>query len=597
MRKRNEIPAADTWRLEDMVECDEKWEELFSQAKEEVAGYRKRKGQAGVSADALYDCLVFDEEISRKIELLYVYARMRSDQDTGNQKYQEMFGRAESLSCEAAREGSFLVPEILEIPEEKLAEYMKAENGIGHYKRVLEQLLAKKPHTLSASEEELLAGAAEATQGASRIFNLFNNADIQFPSIRDGEGDTVTITHGNFIALMESRDRRVRENAFRGLYSVYRQYRNTVAAIYSAQVKQAVFYARARNYPSSRAHSLAENEVPESVYDNLVETVRSRLPLLHRYVELRKKALGLSEIHMYDLYAPMVEGVHCSYSFEEAKEMVKEGLAPLGEEYRALLEEGFANRWIDVYENEGKRSGAYSWGVYGTHPYVLLNFNGTLDHVFTLAHEMGHAIHSSCSDRGQSYTYAGYKIFVAEVASTCNEALLIRHLMEKSKDPQEKRYLINHFLESFRATLFRQTMFAEFEAMAHRKAEAGETLTAMGLCQMYHQLNADYFGPAMEVDEEIDYEWERIPHFYTPFYVYQYATGFSAAVAIADRILKGEPGALEGYRRFLGSGCTMPPIELLKLAGVDMASPEPVKAALAVFENLLDEFERLSETV
>lgn len=595
MKKRNEIPDADTWRLEDMVESDETWETLFSRTRQEISGYGQLRGCAGRSADDLYRCLVFDEEMSKKVELLYVYARMRSDQDTGNQKYQEMFGRAESLSYEASRESSFLVPEILEIPEGKLQEFMNAENGIGHFKRALEQLLAKKPHTLDAEKEELLAASAEATQGASRIFNMFNNADIQFPAIQDQDGDTVSITHGNFIALMESRDRRVRENAFRGLYSVYSQYRNTVAAIYSAQVKQAVFYARVRNYPSSRAHSLAENEVPESVYDNLVQTVRSHLPLLYRYVRLRRKALNLPEIHMYDLYAPMVEGVHRSYSFEEAKEIVKEGLAPLGKEYADLLEEGFANRWIDVYENEGKRSGAYSWGVYGTHPYVLLNFNGTLDHVFTLAHEMGHAIHSCCSDRSQSYTYAGYRIFVAEVASTCNEALLIRHLIEKSRDQKEKKYLINHFLESFRATLFRQTMFAEFETMAHKKAEAGETLTAQELCRIYHQLNVDYFGPDMHVDEEIDYEWERIPHFYTPFYVYQYATGFSAAVAVADRILRGESGALEGYRRFLSSGCTMPPIELLKLAGVDMASPEPVNAALKVFETLLDEWESLSE--
>ena len=591
MKKRNEIPAADTWRLEDMVESDETWETLFSRTRQEISGYGQLRGCAGRSADDLYRCLVFDEEMSKKVELLYVYARMRSDQDTGNQKYQEMFGRAESLSYEASRESSFLVPEILEIPEGKLQEFMNAENGIGHFKRALEQLLAKKPHTLDAEKEELLAASAEATQGASRIFNMFNNADIQFPAIQDQDGDTVSITHGNFIALMESRDRRVRENAFRGLYSVYSQYRNTVAAIYSAQVKQAVFYARVRNYPSSRAHSLAENEVPEAVYDNLVTAVRKGLPLLHRYVGIRKKALGLEDLHMYDLYVSMAADVERRYTIEEAKNLVLEGLKPLGEEYGKLLRQGFEDRWIDVYENEGKRSGAYSWGVYGTHPYVLMNFNGTLNDVFTLAHEMGHSIHTYYSNQAQPYVYAGYKIFVAEVASTCNEALLIRHLLGKAKSRQERRYLINHFLESFRGTLFRQTMFAEFEQKAHEMAQKGQTLTAKALGQIYHQLNVDYFGAEMTVDGEIDYEWERIPHFYTPFYVYQYATGFSAAVAISSRILDGDADVIDGYRKFLEGGCTKPPVELLKLCGVDLSSPQPVKEALAVFEDLLKRFE------
>ena len=593
MKKRSEIPLSSIWRLEDMVESDERWEELFAQAKEQIKGYGSFKGRLQESADVLYQCLAFDEDCQRRTELLYVYARMRSDQDTGNQKYQEMFGRAETLSYSAARESSFMVPEILSIPQDKLQEFMTSDNGIQRFLRVLNLLLEKKPYTLSGPEEELLAASYEATQGAARIFNLFNNADIRFPAIQNDQGNTVEITHGNFISLMESSSRRVRENAFRGLYSVYRQFANTMAATYSAQVKQAVYYARVRRYPSSLAHSLMENQIPVSVYHNLVETVRKNLPLLHRYVELRRRTLNLPEIHLYDLYVPMVEGSRKSYSFEEAKAIVKEGLAPLGQEYLDIIQEGFDNRWIDVYENEGKRSGAYSWGIYGTHPYVLLNFHGTLDHVFTLAHEMGHAIHSYYSDHSQNYTDAGYKIFVAEVASTCNETLLIQHLLEKTQDKKEKKYLINHFLESFRATLFRQTMFAEFEAMAHEKTEAGETLTAQELCRIYHQLNVDYFGPKMQVDEEIDCEWERIPHFYTPFYVYQYATGFSAAVAIASRIKAGDQKTLEGYRKFLQGGCTLAPIELLKLAGVDMAKPEPVEAAMKVFEELLEEFERL----
>lgn len=595
MMKREEIAVNDTWKLEDILVSDEAWEALYTKEKEEIGQYVQFKGRLGESADTLYACLKFDDDCSWKVEILYVYARMRMDQDTTNQRYQEMFARAQSLSCQAAQNASFVLPEILAVPEEKLKVFLSADNGIKHYLRAMEQILAKKPHTLSNEAEELLAQSSEAMQGASQIFTMFNNADIVFPEITGSDGKCVRITHGNYISLLESEDRRVRKEAFLGLYGVYKQFANTLAAAYSAEVKQALFYAKARKYSSSRAHSLAENEVPEAVYDQLLGAVRNALPLLHRYVKLRKKALGLSELHMYDLYTPMVEGVKKTYSFDEAKAMVLDGLKPLGEEYQTLLTRGFLDRWIDVYENEGKRSGAYSWGVYGTHPYVLLNYHGTLNHVFTLAHEMGHAIHTYYSDNHQPYTYAGYKIFVAEVASTCNEALLIRHLMETTEDKREKKFLINHFLESFRGTLFRQTMFAKFEWEVHQKAQRGEALTANALGELYHQLNVEYFGQDMVVDKEISFEWERIPHFYTPFYVYQYATGFSAAIAISSRILRGEAGALEGYQKFLSSGCTMPPIELLKLAGVDMSSEKPVKEALAVFGRLLDEFEKIGE--
>lgn len=588
--KRSAAAPENTWKLEDILESDGAWEDLFAKAAEDIKRYQAYKGRLSDSADTLYQCLKTDEAVSLEIEKLFVYARMRSDQDTGDQKYQEMSGRARSLSYSAGELSSFLVPEILAIPAERLEAFMASGNGLAHYQRMIDQILEKKPHTLSGPMEELLAQSYEATQDAAQIFNMFNNADVRFPAILDDKGREVRITHGNYIALLQSSDRRVRREAFQGLYGVYRQFENTLAATYSAHVKQAIYYAKVKNYPSSRAHSLAENEVPEAVYDQLIATVRAHLPLLHRYVKIRKETLGLKEIHMYDLYAPLVEGISRTYPFDEAKAIVKEGLAPLGEEYLSILQEGFTDRWIDVYENEGKRSGAYSWGVYGTHPYVLLNYNGTLDHVFTLAHEMGHAIHSYYADRTQPYIYAGYKIFVAEVASTCNEALLIRHLLEQTQDKELERYLIDHFLESFRGTLFRQTMFAEFESTAHKKAEAGETLTSKELCAIYRQLNLDYFGPEMVVDEEIDYEWARIPHFYTPFYVYQYATGFSAAIAISSRILAGEPGALEGYRRFLESGCTMPPIQLLKLAGVDMSTPQPVEDAMKVFGELLDRF-------
>ncbi|WP_302326266.1 oligoendopeptidase F [Enterocloster lavalensis] len=593
MKKRSEADISYTWKLEDMMPDNQTWEALFEKTAAQVKQYGDFKGTLAESAETLYRCLKFDDEISLDIERLYVYARMRSDEDTAEQTYQDMFGRAQSLSFEAAERSSFIVPEILEMDPSLLASYMESENGIGLYRRLMERILGKREHTLSGPMEELLAQSYDATQGASQIFNMFNNADVKFPSITGEHGQEVPITHGNYISLMEHKDRRIRRDAFLGLYSVYRQFRNTLAAAFSANVKQAVFYAKARNYASSRQHSLAENEVPELVYDNLVAAVRKNLPLLHRYVRVRKETLGLDDIHMYDLYVPMVAEFDRTYTYEEAKAIVTEGLAPLGEEYGKILREGFENRWVDVYENEGKRSGAYSWGVYGSHPYVLMNFHGTLNDVFTLAHEMGHSIHSYYSDAAQPYVYAGYKIFVAEVASTCNEALLIRHLLNRTEETQEKRYLINHFLESFRGTLFRQTMFAEFEAAAHRKAQEGETLTASALGELYHKLNEDYFGPEMVVDPEIDYEWERIPHFYTPFYVYQYATGFSAAVAISSRILSGDETALAGYKKFLQGGCSLPPIDLLKLCGVDMSTTKPVDEALKVFGELLEEFCRL----
>ena len=596
MKKRSEADSKYTWKLEDMVAEDSQWEQMFKEASGEISEYASYKGRLAGSADTLYACLLFDDKLSQKIERLYVYARMRSDEDTTVQRYQDMFSRAQTLSYRAAENSSFLVPEILSMDRELLEQYMAADNGIGHFKRALEIILARRDHTLSGEMEELLAQSYDATQGASQIFTMFNNADVKFPVITGESGEGIQITHGNYISLMENQDRRIRKDAFEGLYSVYEQFSNTLAAAFSSNVKQAVFYAKAKKYASSREYYLADNEVPELVYDNLVKAVRENIVKLHEYTRVRKDVLGVDELHMYDLYVPMVAAADRRYTYEEAKSIVLEGLAPLGEEYLSLLKQGFDSRWIDVYENEGKRSGAYSWGVYGSHPYVLLNFHGTLNDVFTLAHEMGHSIHTWYSDRNQPFTYAGYKIFVAEVASTCNEALLIRHMLKKAGSREEKAYLLNHFLESFRGTLFRQTMFAEFEDMAHKKAARGESLTAESLCSIYRQLNADYFGPAMTVDRQIDYEWERIPHFYTPFYVYQYATGFSAAVAISSRIMSGEPGALEGYKKFLSGGCSMKPIDLLKLCGVDMSTTRPVDEALGFFGELIEEFKKCIHT-
>ena len=593
MRKRDEIPVCDTWNLADILPSEAAWEELFHETEQELSGYKEFEGHLADSAKMLFSCLKFDEEVSLKIETLFVYGKQKSDEDTGNARYQEFSARARALSYQAAGLSAFLVPEIIEIPEETLREFQKNEAGLKRYERTFEIILKKKAHTLSASMEALLAKSMEATSGSSDIFNMFNNADVKFPEIMDENKEPVRITHGNYIALMEKQNREVRKSAFEALYSVYKQFGNTLAATFASNVKRAAFYAAARNYPSARAHSLSENEIPEEVYDHLIEAVHEGISYLHEYVSIRKEALGAEELHMYDLYVPMVSAKEKKITFEEAKTMVLEGLEPLGEEYLSLLREGFDNRWIDVYENEGKRSGAYSWGVYGIHPYVLLNFNGTLDSVFTLAHEMGHALHSWFSDKNQSYVDAGYKIFVAEVASTCNEALLIRHLLNTTEDRNERAYLVNHFMDSFRGTLYRQTMFAEFEAETHRMVKEGQILTSELLCQTYHRLNEFYFGPDMVVDPEIDYEWSRIPHFYTPFYVYQYATGFSAAVAISSKILAGDQEAIKGYFEFLSGGNSKTPIDLLKLCGVDMSSAEPVKDALLVFAGLLKEMKGL----
>lgn len=593
MKKRDEIPVSDTWNLADILPSETAWEDLFRETEQAIAGYKKYEGHLADSGEMLFSCLKFDEEVSLKIETLFVYGKQKSDEDTGNARYQEFAAKARALSYQAASLSAFLVPEILTIPENTLREYQENIPELKRYKRTLEIIMKKKEHTLSAAEEALLAKSLEATSGASDIFNMFNNADAKFPEILDENQEPVKITHGNYIALMEKQDRSVRKSAFEALYSVYRQFGNTLASTFFSNVKKAAFYASARNYTSSRAHSLSENEIPEEVYDNLIKAVREGISYLHEYVSIRKEALGVDELHMYDLYVPMVSLEEKKISFDEAKTKVLEGLKPLGEEYLALLKEGFDNRWIDVYENEGKRSGAYSWGVYGIHPYVLLNFNGTLDSVFTLAHEMGHALHSWFSDKNQSYVDAGYKIFVAEVASTCNEALLIRHLLDTTKDKSERAYLVNHFMDSFRGTLYRQAMFAEFEAETHRLVKEGQILTADILGQTYHKLNEFYFGPDMVVDPEIDYEWSRIPHFYTPFYVYQYATGFSAAVAISSKILSGDQEVIEGYFKFLSGGNSMTPIDLLKLCGVDMSTAEPVKDALLVFAGLLKEMRGL----
>lgn len=592
--KRIEQKVEDTWCLEDMFESDDFWEEEFGRLQRMIFQYEDFECTLGESADSLLEYLKFNDETNLLMERLYVYANMRYHQDMANSMYQEFAARAQKLMVEISGASAFAEPEILEITTEKINIFFNENPELETYKRYISEILRGKNHTLDKKTETILAKSRQMANAAENIFSMYNGADIKFPSITTEEGEEIEITHGNFVPLLESVDREVRKAAFEGVYETYGKMRNTLAATFAANLDQANFYAQVRNFSSAREMYLYGSNIPESVYDNLIETVHKNMDKMHKYVSLRKKILDVSELHMYDLYTPIAKAPDTKYSFEAAKDIVLEGLAPMGEEYIKVLEEGFDNRWIDVYENEGKRSGAYSWGAYGTHPYVLMNYHGTLDHVFTLAHEMGHAIHSYYSDANQPYVNAGYKIFVAEVASTCNESLLIQHLLKITEDEEEKTYLINHFLEQFKGTLYRQTMFAEFEKIAHSMVQNGEGVTADRLCGIYYNLNKEYFGDDIVIDKEIELEWARIPHFYNPFYVYQYATGLSAAIALSKRILEEGKPAVEDYMKFLTGGSSQDPIELLKIAGVDMTSSEPIETALELFGNLLEELQKIT---
>lgn len=592
--KRIEQKVEDTWCLEDMFESDDFWEEEFGRLQRMIFQFEDFEGTLGESADRLLEYLKFNDETNLLMERLYVYANMRYHQDMANSMYQEFAARVQKLMVEMSGASAFAEPEILEITTEKINIFFNENPELETYKRYISEILRGKNHTLDKKTETILAKSRQMANAAENIFSMYNGADIKFPSITTEEGEEIEITHGNFVPLLESTDREVRKAAFEGVYETYGKMRNTLAATFAANLDQANFYAQVRNFSSAREMYLYGSNIPESVYDNLIETVHKNMDKMHKYVSLRKKILDVSELHMYDLYTPIAKAPDTKYSFEAAKDIVLEGLAPMGEEYIKVLEEGFDNRWIDVYENEGKRSGAYSWGAYGTHPYVLMNYHGTLDHVFTLAHEMGHAIHSYYSDANQPYVNAGYKIFVAEVASTCNESLLIQHLLKITEDEEEKAYLINHFLEQFKGTLYRQTMFAEFEKIAHSMVQNGEGVTADRLCEIYYNLNKEYFGDDIVIDKEIELEWARIPHFYNPFYVYQYATGLSAAIALSKRILEEGKPAVEDYMKFLTGGSSQDPIELLKIAGVDMTSSEPIETALELFGNLLDELQKMT---
>jgi oligoendopeptidase F len=591
--KRNEVEKQYTWAIEDLYATDAEWQQEFDQVKALLPKLAEYQGRLSKSGEILLGFLKLSDDIGRLMERVYVYANQKYHEDTGNAVYQDLSNKANMLSVQVNSALAFATPEILSIPDEALLQFKAENEELKLYDFYLKDILRLKPHVLSAEMESLLADAGEIAEAADSIFSMFNNADIKFPEIKDEKGDPVRITHGRYGQLLESNDRRVRREAFEGVYATYGSFKNTLAAAFSANVKQEVFFAKARKYDSTLAKALDAANIPVEVYTNLISAVHDNMEQMHRYVSIRKKLLNLDELHMYDLYTPLVQDIKMEIPFEEAKKIVAEGLKPLGEEYLKILEEGYQNRWIDIYENENKRSGAYSWGAYGTHPYVLLNYNETLSNVFTLAHEMGHAIHSYLSDRTQPYIYAGYKIFVAEVASTCNEALLIDHMLKTTEDKKQKAYLINHFLEKFKGTLYRQTMFAEFEMITHRMVEQGESLTAEALCKVYHDLNVAYFGKDIVIDPEIDMEWARIPHFYNAFYVYQYATGYSAAIALSRRILNEGKPAVDDYIRFLSSGSSNYPIELLKAAGVDMSTKEPVNQALALFKELLDQMEEL----
>lgn len=591
--KRSEVARENTWAIEDIFATDEAWETALEDLKkfpERIASY---KGRLAESADTLLGYLKMCDEISVACDALGNYAQRKSDEDTAVAKYQSYTGQLMNVYVAINSAGSFETPELIAIPDETLDGFYKANKDLELYRHHLDRIRLKKEHVLSEAEEKLLAMTGEMGNSAENIYGMFADADLKFDDAVDKDGKAHQVTHGSYIPLVKSTDRVLRKSAFESMYKSYGTFRNTCAATLNAQIKAVNFYSQARKYGSSLEAALSANEVPTEVYTNLIKAVHDNMHYMYDYVALRKKLLGVDELHYYDLYTPIVSDFEMKVTFEEAKETVLKALAPMGEEYLAILREGFENRWIDVYENEGKTSGAYSAGA-RVHPYVLLNHKDTLDCMFTLAHEMGHAIHSYLSNKNQPVVYSDYVIFVAEVASTCNEALLMQYLLAHTDDKKEKAYLINYFLEQFRTTLYRQTMFAEFELKCNEICASGDSLTADTLCEIYGELNKLYFGDGVVLDEDIKMEWARIPHFYYDYYVYQYATGYSAAIALSQRILKeGAPAVKDYIEGFLSGGCSTDPISLLKRAGVDMSTTKPVTDALALFGDLIKQMDEL----
>ena len=590
---RSELDPQYTWATTDLYPSDEAWEADIPKVQAAIDGLRACQGTLGQSAQGLLKFLQLEDEFTRVGEPFASYAMYLRDQDTRDSKAQKMSGQMMNLLIQADEATAFATPEILDISDETMERFYQEEPGLEHYRLALTRIRRQKEHTLSPKEEALLASAGKVSQSPSDIYKNLHDADLTFADAVDKDGRKHPVTHGTFIPMMQGSDRVLRKSAFESYYKGFDSFKNTFAAALDGQMKQLQFFADARKYPSALAAALDKTEVPVEIYHNLIAAVRESFPVMHRYMRLRKKLLGVDELHYYDIYAPMVPDQDETIPFGKAKEMALDALTPLGEDYLAMLKEGFENRWIDVYENQGKRSGAYSSGQYSCHPFVLLNYTDTLNDVFTLVHEMGHALHSYLSAKNQSITYFDYVIFVAEVASTCNESLLMQHLLGKTTGKKERAYLINYFLEQFRTTLYRQTMFAEFELWCSQQVQQGMPLTAESLCQKYGDLNREYYGEDVVLDPEIALEWARIPHFYMNFYVYQYATGFSAAIALSQRILKEGAPAVQDYLGFLSGGCSTDPVSLLKGAGVDMSTPAPVRDALQLFESLIGEMETL----
>jgi len=590
--ERSELDPKYMWHIEDLFASDDAWQEDFERFQARLPQAQAFAGHLGESAQTLFDYLDYQEKTNVLLENLFHYAEHKGDEDTRVAAYQNMNGQIMGAYVAYLSATAYDTPEILAIPDEKLEAFYAEKPELERYRRMLTELRRRKEHILSDAEEKLLSAAGEMAQSPYNIFSMFSDADVKFPDAVDAEGKAHPLSQGTFVQCEESEDRSLRKDAYEKLYGVLGNYQNTLAAALNAQAKQLQFFAKARRYDSALHAALDGNNVPVEVYYNLIEAVHQNLDKMHRYVRLRKKMLGVEELHFYDVYAPLVAGSGKKIPYEEACQTVVEAMAPLGEEYQSLLRKGMNEGWIDVYQNVGKRSGAYSAGAH-VHPFVLLNYTGSLDSQFTLAHELGHALHSYHSNRTQSFVDADYVIFVAEVASTCNEALLMEYLLSRTTDKKERMALINHFLEQFKGTLYRQTMFAEFELKCGELSQKGETLTAEALCQIYRELNERYFGPDMVVDDQIALEWARIPHFYMDYYVFQYATGYAAAIALSRRILSGGEQARQDYLGFLSGGCSKPPIDLLKGAGVDMSTTKPVTDALQIFDSLLDEMEAL----
>lgn len=593
LKQRSDIDSKFKWDIEAMYPDEAQWEKDIADCVLAAEKFTRFQGKVTDSSEILFEALDEKDKIWRKLEHAFVYAAMKKDEDNRVDKYQSMDDKCGSAIAKVSAAMSFFAPELLAADEEKILRFIDENPKLKLYRFALEDALREKKHVLSTAEENILAQLSEVTGATNDIFKMLNNADLTFGTVVDEDGDTVNLTHGNYITFMESHDRDLRKAAFTNMYEAYKAFINTIATTYNYNTKNDAVSARIRKYDSARQAALSSGNIPEEVYDNLIAVVNEYLPVLHRYIALRKKVLGVDELKMYDVYVPLVQLPKKEIPYEEALKMMQEGLAPLGTEYLAQVDKGTKEGWIDVYENQGKTSGAYSFGSYDSKPYILLNYTNTLKDVFTIVHEMGHSMHSFYTRKTQPFAYGDHSIFTAEVASTVNESLLMQHLLAKETDAEMRKYLINYYIEEFRTTLFRQTMFAEFEMLTHKEIENGGVLTAKWLCDVYDELNKKYFGPALFEDEYIRYEWARIPHFYRGFYVYQYATGYSAATAISKRILTEGESARKDYIEFLKSGSSNYPVELLKIAGVDMSSPEPIRMAMETFKDLVDELEKL----